>query len=507
MFRKKIAVLLTAVMTISTIGTTAFAAPEDKIDAAFGSVVKNGFFEQTKDGWTAVTGTSIERVINDTYDGSAGSALIKQTTASQVTHQTYAMTADTYYHASAYVKLKNANSDYATFFVKQGNNTFSIEDVEVTDDWSLVEFDFQSKAASDAVIYIKCDTETEFYLDNVKIVPLALTWSEGNVVSGENAPEGAEVALKVTGNSAPIQSIAVTANVTYDFSASVMLDANSTADAATAKMAYKKAAKGTTYYYGETETLVAGEWVEVSCTAVISTATGSRNVGVTIEGAGADDVIYIKDFRVTPNADDSAAEVTSISIENMLAGNDTDISFAVNSDTVAVRHFYMVADSADATEWTVIESYLTDIGTKTISNIFINAEYAGKYIKLRIDPMDKYGRFGASAITAAAAITDKITITQIDSNEGTTTLTLTNTMGENDKAIAVIVAYYNSNDEIIAVGIDNKVLDDGEGAEFAINVSATDIENADYTKIYICEGGETDADTMALAPLTGAEEV
>lgn len=189
--RKK---LTTAFIIISMLITGVpmhIAQAAETIDALNNNVLKNGMFENGVEEWTAPAGTQIDREINITYDESAGSAHIVQPKRKTYVSTQFEIRNNQYYHAEAYIKLKeNASDTQAILNFKVTNSAgetsiISLPETDVSSEWTKISGDFvYSKSGtgvsmanredvySSAECYVEFKTSAEtvdFYLDNVII--------------------------------------------------------------------------------------------------------------------------------------------------------------------------------------------------------------------------------------------------------------------------------------------------------------------------------------------------
>ncbi|MBQ8637482.1 MAG: hypothetical protein IJ423_05790, partial [Clostridia bacterium] len=255
--------------------------------------------------------------------------------------------------------------------------------------------------------------------------------------------------------------------------------------------------------------LESGVMTEVTYNAKPNTAAGTttKKVAVYIEGAGANEVMYFGGFGLEPTIDSAAgdAEVTSVELV-ALVGNNSLVNVTSDANTVALRYAYYMQNEDES--WTKIETGHTDSGVAdSVPAMRFEESDVGKTIKVEVWPMNEdfvYGDMVESAPSVVKAPFEVSTFTpEFDSVGGTATavFTITNTSGD-DKYIAAVIACYNANDEMIGLGIQNILVENGEeGEEFTVTVENIEAADCDYYKLYMLDG-----DTVGeLFPLADAK--
>ena len=513
MLRKRIAALLAAMMTISSLGTAAFAAVEDGLtyDELLGNVISNGTFENGVEGWLPDTGISKE--MDNTRLNSAGAALVNQ--ADGTVYSSFEMESHKYYSAEAYVKLYNDEEDDAKIvFANENGDLIASTAVKTTvngTDWTKLEGEFISLADEEVICYIELDNETEFYLDDV-IIKQTYILPE-SVVSVDLVEDNdgktylmGVIAADAEGAVSYELSHTFLSQTFYDISARLMLDSESVTETAEAYTAYKKL---TGWGNGTPAGLESGVMTEVTYNAKPNTAAGTttKKVAVYIEGAGANEVMYFGGFGLEPTIDSAAgdAEVTSVELV-ALVGNNSLVNVTSDANTVALRYAYYMQNEDES--WTKIETGHTDSGVAdSVPAMRFEESDVGKTIKVEVWPMNEdfvYGDMVESAPSVVKAPFEVSTFTpEFDSVGGTATavFTITNTSGD-DKYIAAVIACYNANDEMIGLGIQNILVENGEeGEEFTVTVENIEAADCDYYKLYMLDG-----DTVGeLFPLADAK--
>ncbi|MBQ8637297.1 MAG: hypothetical protein IJ423_04850, partial [Clostridia bacterium] len=284
------------------------------------------------------------------------------------------------------------------------------------------------------------------------------------------------------------------------------LDSESVTETAEAYTAYKKL---TGWGNGTPAGLESGVMTEVTYNAKPNTAAGTttKKVAVYIEGAGANEVMYFGGFGLEPTIDSAAgdAEVTSVELV-ALVGNNSLVNVTSDANTVALRYAYYMQNEDES--WTKIETGHTDSGVAdSVPAMRFEESDVGKTIKVEVWPMNEdfvYGDMVESAPSVVKAPFEVSTFTpEFDSVGGTATavFTITNTSGD-DKYIAAVIACYNANDEMIGLGIQNILVENGEeGEEFTVTVENIEAADCDYYKLYMLDG-----DTVGeLFPLADAK--
>ena len=516
MFKKKIAAMVAAMMTISSLTTVAFAANGDTIDKLLGNALVNGTFENGVGDWGPTDRIMSE--INITNDNGAGSARIMPGAAdSSPVHAKFKVTANKYYHAEAYVKLVAEASTKAELVIATINGTSLSTPVTTTavatdvngTAWTKLECDFVSEAV-DLGIYVELEEEQAFYLDDVIVnsTNYRIPGMEKDLVSVADKDGKRYVAMKLTADNDGAVNLIELTDYTKEtlpvggkLTAKVMLDKDAQSSAPTAKVSLQKKAGGVGYEKDETFSLRKNEMIDVILENTSTTRYRNQYPLLKISGAQAGDIIYFCGIVVEEAAEETepaaaaTAEITSL---EALSGEDTSAVIVADANTVALRYFYSVKDENGI--WKKIKTGHTNAGVTVVPPVRLDSSYAGKSVKLEIEPLNSDCIYGAKD-SITATVKAPFERGEATASAGTITFDVGNYSG-GQKNVAALVAYYNDKDEMVGIGIQNKLVDNNDSEEYTVSLGNGTV--TDNYKIFILDGTVTDS-VLALFPLAEAK--
>lgn len=524
MLKKKFAAAVAAMMTISSLSTVAFAEVTAGLtyDKLLGNELVEGTFEHGvnvgADRW--VQKANVSFVMDNTHNGSAGAILVDQS-ASKV-YSGFSMRSNRIHHAQAYIKLYEGATDKAKLVLatKSGDTFTPITSTAVQTDvngtgWTKLEGDFiRSSASADSAnvyCYIELENETKFYLDDVIIKDINCSFPAGTevvVLTDENNEKcvAGKLVAGADGTVYAEQKPSFLPKTDYVLTAWTMLDKDSETE--TVK-AYMKYAKGFGMATSEKVNLAAGEKTEIVIEAKLNAGSveTTKKVGVGIEGATEGDIVYYGlNYKVKEDATPVPAAEITIDSFDALSGGNTITTLSPDANTVALRYFYSVKNENSDT-WTFLKTGHTVSGDTAVPSLRLDSRYIGKTVKLEVQPMNAdlvYGAKASATTTVRAPFEAGVITPAVDEAAGkvTASFDVTNTSG-GLKSVAALVAYYNSKDEMIGIGIQNKPIADRATESFDVTVEVVP-ETGDYSKLYLLDGTTTSS-ALALFPIAEAK--
>lgn len=524
MLKKKIAAVAAVIITVSLFGTTVLAAPADGLtyDELLGNELAEGSFENgvnvNADRW--VPKLNVKTVIDNTHNGSAGAILADQ--SASVVYSGFSMKSNRIYHAEAYIKLYADAADSAKLVLatKSGDvfapiDTTAVKKTVNGSEWTKLEGDYirysDTDGQANVYCYIELEKETKFYLDDVVIKDASCILPAGTEtvsVSGEKLRCG-KIVVGADGKASAKVSIPIEKGVEYKLSSAVKLADGSQSGSDTERTAYITYKVGRSNKTGPSVT-IGNDWTEAAFTATVIAATGSsaaRDITLNITG-NQGDVIYFKGIGASSVA---AAPLPEANIESLTLdatqGANTSVSINADSNTVAIRYFYSIKNDTTG-EWTLLRTGHTASGEiSTVPSVYLDSTYVGRTIRLEAEPMNGdlvYGKKKTATVTVNEPFELGAVTTAANENEGSVTLTFNvgNTSGA-EKNVAAMAAFYNAKGEMLAVGIYNQSIENGNTKEYLLKVNIVPA-STDYYRIYLLDGS-TPSGILSLFPLAAVK--
>ena len=252
--------------------------------------------------------------------------------------------------------------------------------------------------------------------------------------------------------------------------------------------------------------LQVGKWRKLSAGKVEISTRDAEDASVTLSLSGANSgTVYFGGIEIEEVKTPSTPVIDEIRLPDLISGKKGEAILSGKCDNeFSYRYFYLCADSEDENVWQVVKSGNTGLG-ETVPGIVPEVLLAGKYIKLRVIPIDSTLEMGSVYESNVVKVKEELVIGTastdiIDSDKIQTKISIEN-ITDAGKAVAVVAGYYNANGEMVATGVDNQVINAGANADFCIT-ALTDGAESVNTRVYILEG-TVDADRipMSLCPL------
>lgn len=280
------------------------------------------------------------------------------------------------------------------------------------------------------------------------------------------------------------------ANKKYDISIWVKPDEN-VVGTPSANLYVKKLSGGRAANFANTE-LIPGQWTRVHYEGKDITETS--NVSIRITGLTEGNV-YFGGFSVLPSNElPEKPTVNEVRLSDFIVGkvsNKPDISVE-STNGCSLRYQYVMADDENFADSEVIESGHTET-REAVPGLYVQSDYADRYVKLRVLPVDTYLQYGEWAESEPKRVKNKVSaqIIKFGSLEDAWSpeVQITNTSDEK-LAVAVIATCYDSDGCMQAIGISNVILEKDDEKNVSVTVNIPSGFSGGYGRIYICGGSE-----------------
>ena len=250
------------------------------------------------------------------------------------------------------------------------------------------------------------------------------------------------------------------------------------------------------------DVLQVGKWKKLSAGKVEISTRDAEDASVTLSLSGANSgTVYFGGIEIEEVKTPSTPVIDEIRLPDLISGKKGEAILSGKCDNeFSYRYFYLCADSEDENVWQVVKSGNTGLG-ETVPGIVPEVLLAGKYIKLRVIPIDSTLEMGSVYESNVVRVKEELIIGTastdiIDSDKIQTKISIEN-ITDAGKAVAVVAGYYNANGEMVATGVDNQVINAGANADFCITARTDGAESVN-TRVYILEG-TVDADRIPMS--------
>lgn len=311
-------------------------------------------------------------------------------------------------------------------------------------------------------------------------------------------------AFDLTGNASIAKSnIAVKGGRKYDIGVWVMPSADTVGDISV-KMQSKIGSGRPKTVVSETP-IEKGKWTKITADAVEISKSDASNATITLSFSGGESgTVYFGGFDMVEKKISCVPVMESVELSELTFGKDGKAVVSAKCDnSFAYRYFYLYADSEDSSSWKVAKSGFTKTG-EAVPDIFPEVYLTGKYVKLKVIPVDETLTEGEALESNTVFVKDAIIVgdvKEISPEEGrkSVAVSVKNT-SDDSKAVAVVAAFYNANSEMTAIGVDNRILAKDEEAEFSVTVEIAEYEDV---RVFILEGSdEPETKPLGLNPIS-----